>query len=348
MKADIPMRAAWLFVVIMFALGTAGLVTAMAHLPGTDSRSELTWRADQAIKPALDTATADLDLIATDMEALSTQGRLAVAALTQGDAAQLEQSMAAGQGLVDKIVVAVAGIRSGLRTLPGFGAVQERYFSAPTIERWNSINAAVDTTDGIGAIWLSLTTGGTDAVRLMSLLQQHDELVGAAARHGSEGSYTEAVNQLDRAAPVYQELRVLQVQLSNRVDVELLGELLDRTARVDDALRALYTLLVLTGGAVTPEVDAALAAVDIARGELPEDTRALSVILTDIGRAGPNEAVIRIEGARGRLLDAIGALSEAEASPGSGDGEDGGEDGGDGGDGGDEVPTVEGESPAAT
>ena len=244
------MRAAWLFVVIMFALGTAGLVTAMAHLPGTDSRGELTWRADQAIKPALDTATEELDRIATDFEALGQQGRLAVAALAQGDAVQLEDAMAAGQVLVDKIVVSVAGIRAGLRTLPGFGPVQEGFFSGPTIERWNSINAAVDTTDGLGAIWLSLTTGGTDAVRLMSLLDEHDEFVGSAAKVGSEGNYTEAVNQLDLAAPVFGQLRTLQLQLSNRVDVALLAELLDRTARVDDALRALYTLLVLTNGAI--------------------------------------------------------------------------------------------------
>jgi hypothetical protein len=340
MKGNTPVRAAWLFVVIMFALGTAGLVTAMAHLPGTDSRSELTWRADQAIKPALDFATGELDRIATDFEALGGQGRLAVAALAQGDAKQLEEAMTAGQALVDKIVLSVAGVRSGLRTLPGFGPIQQRFFSAPTIERWNSINAALDTTDGLGAIWLSLTTGGTDAVRLMSLLEQHDEFVGLAAKLGSEGNFTEAVHQLDLAAPVFQELRTLQVQLSNRVDVALLEELLDRTARVDDALRALYTLLVLTNGESTAEVKAALAAVDAARDELPEDTRALSVILTDIGRTGPNEAVIRIEGARGRLLDAIGALSEVEASPEPGDDGEG--------DGDDVEPTVEGESPAAT
>lgn len=309
------MRALWLFIVIVFGLGIAGLVTAMAHRPGTDSRSELTWRADQAIAPALDAATAELDRIATDFEELGRQGRQAIASLATADAAQLQDAMAAGQLVVDRIAGAVAGVRGRLATLPGFGPVQARYFSPGTIERWNDINAALDTTNGIGATWLTLTTGGTGAIGLMALLEQHDEFVASAAKVGSEGDFAEAVLQLDLAAPVFGDLRALQAQLANRVDVSLLGELLDRTERLDDALRELYTLLVLTEGEQTPDVDAALARVDEARAALPEDTRAISVILSEIGLAGPQQAVIAIEEARGRLLDAIGALGVTEEVP---------------------------------
>lgn len=319
MRSDLPMRLLWLAIVVLFALGSAGLVTAMAHRPGTDSRSELTWRADQAIKPALDEATTTLDVIATDFEELGGHGRLAIAALTTSDAAQLEESMAAGQRLVDRIAASVARLRSRISTLPGFGPVQARYFSSATIERWNRIHAALDTTNGLGATWLRLVTGGTDAIRLMSLLQQYDEFVASAAKVGSEGDFEEAVHQLDLAAPVFQELRAFQRELGNRIDVSLLDELLTRTSRLDDALRALYTLLVLTEGEQTPEVEAALADVDAARAALPEDTRAIAVILTEIGQAGPQEAVIRIEQARGRLLDAIGALGSPDASDAPGD-----------------------------
>lgn len=310
MNGDGPVRAAWLFVVVVFALGTAGLVTAMAHQPGSDQRAELTWRADQLIKPALDAATVELDQLAADFEALGSQGRIAIAALNTGDAAQLEEAMAAGQALVDRIAASSASLRIRLRTLPGFGPVQDRYFSGPTIERWNKINAALDTTEGIGAVWLALTTGGTDAIQLMALLELHDDFVASAAKVGSEGDYEEAVHQLDLADPVLGSLRTLQRQLANRVDVSLLEELLDRTARLDAALRALYTLLVLTGGETNDDVTAALADVEVARDQLPEDTRALSVILSEIGQAGPSAAVIRIEQTRGRLLAAIGALGE--------------------------------------
>jgi hypothetical protein len=326
------MRAVWLAIVVVFALGAAGLVTAMAHRPGTESREELTWRADQAIKPELDAAIEQLDAISTDFEELGRQGRIALGALTSGDAAGLEEAMDAGQVLVDRIASAVAAMRSRLATLPGFGPVQARYFSPGTIQLWNDIHSALDTTNGLGATWLSLRTGGADGVRLMSLLEQHDEFVASAAKVGSEGDYAEAVHQLDLAAPIMAELRALEATLARRVDVSLLSELLDRTTRLDDALRRLYTLMVLTQGAETPEVQAALADVDAARQALPEDTRALSVILSEIGLGGPQQAVIAIEEARGRLLDAIGALGEPEAA----DGQDGGE--GDGPEDGEEIP----------
>ena len=310
------MRALWLAVVIVFALGAAGLITAMSHAPGTDTREELTWRADQAIKPELEAAVAELDRISTDFEALGREGRVALAALTSGDAAGLDEAMDDGQLIVDRIAGAVAGVRGRLTTLPGFGPVQARYFGPETIELWNHIHAALDTTNGLGATWLSLRTGGADGVELMRLLEQHDELVGSAAKVGSEGDFAEAVHQLDLAAPVMGDLRALEAQLAKRVDVSLLTELLDRTARLDDSLRALYTLMVLTEGEQTAEVEAALADVDAAREALPQDTRALSVILSEIGRGGPQQAVITIEEARGKLLDAIGALGSPESSDG--------------------------------
>lgn len=310
MNGDGPVRAAWLLVVILFAFGTAGLITAMAHQPGSDQRAELTWRADQLIKPALDAAIVELDRLAADFEALGRQGRLAIAALTTGDAAQLEEAMTTGQALVDRIASSSASLRIRLRTLPGFGPVQDRYFSGPTIQRWNQINAALDTTEGIGAVWLALTTGGTDAIALMALLEQHDDFVASAAKVGSEGDYEEAVHQLELANPVLDRLRAFQRQLANRLDVSLLDELLERTARLDAALSELYTLLVLSKGEATDQVAAALADVEAARDQLPEDTRALSVILSEIGQAGPSGAVIRIEQARGRLLAAIGSLGE--------------------------------------
>jgi hypothetical protein len=308
------MRALWLAVVVVFALGAAGLVTAMTHRPGTDSREELTWRADQAIKPELEFAIRELDAISVDFEALGRQGRVALGALTSGDAAGLDEAMTAGQVLVDRIATAVAGVRSRLATLPGFGPIQARFFSPETIDLWNDIHVALDTTNGLGATWLALRTGGADGVRLMALLEDHDEFVGLAAKVGSEGDYPEAVHQLDLAAPVMAELRALEATLARRVDVSLLTELLDRTGRLDEALHKLYTLMVLTEGEQTPEVDAALAEVDAARQMLPEDTRALGVILAEIGLGGPQQAVIAIEEARGRLLDAIGALGTPEAS----------------------------------
>jgi len=56
-----------------------------------------------------------------------------------------------------------------------------------------------------------------------------------------------------------------------------------------------------------------------AQQQLPPDTRALVVIMSDIARAGLNQAVIKIEEGRGKLADAIALLNQlpgASASPG--------------------------------
>ena len=65
---------------------------------------------------------------------------------------------------------------------------------------------------------------------------------------------------------------------------------------------------------MTAATRAAVKAEAAARAQLPPDTRALVVIMADIGRGGMNGAVIAIEEARATLADALdsGATS---ASP---------------------------------
>jgi hypothetical protein len=318
---DLQVRGAWLFVVVLFALGASGLVTAMAHRPGSDSRSELTWAADEAVRPLLDTAVVDIGRLADVYEELGQHGRAAVAALISGDGTRLATEVDQGQRLVEDITVAVTRVRTRLRTIPGFGPFQERYFSAVTIQRWNDVNFALDQTAGVDAGWTALARGSQDAVRLLFLLDQHDQYVAAAAQAGTQAKYQEAIGLLDLAVPPMADLRALQNSLAARVDVVLLTELLDRSADLDAALRTLYTLLVESQGKTTDAITAAIATVDAARKALPADSRAITVVLSDIARSGPNEAVIRIEQARGRLLEALRLLTpeESDQSSGSGD-----------------------------
>ena len=56
---------------------------------------------------------------------------------------------------------------------------------------------------------------------------------------------------------------------------------------------------------MTKDVRAAFAAEKAARAGLPEDTRALVVIMSEIEQGGPNQAVIAIEQARGSLAAAL-------------------------------------------
>ena len=67
---------------------------------------------------------------------------------------------------------------------------------------------------------------------------------------------------------------------------------------------------------VTDAARSAAAREEAAKARLPKNTSALVVILDDIARGGLNQAVIAIEDARGRLLDALSAAS-ALAAPGA-------------------------------
>ena len=73
--------------------------------------------------------------------------------------------------------------------------------------------------------------------------------------------------------------------------------------------------LVDSGGRLNDEVKAAFEAEKEAASHLPPDSKALVVILAEIGRGGLNQAVITIEQSRGELDSAIGLLGAPGASP---------------------------------
>jgi hypothetical protein len=56
---------------------------------------------------------------------------------------------------------------------------------------------------------------------------------------------------------------------------------------------------------VTTEVEAAFEEEMAARARLPADTRALVVVLAEIGRGGMSQAAITIERARGAIADSL-------------------------------------------
>ena len=76
---------AWLLVAIVISLGAAGIVTGMAHQPGTPARAELTYAGDAAMEPALAALEAELPALSADLRRLSDLGRGALTALIAMD-----------------------------------------------------------------------------------------------------------------------------------------------------------------------------------------------------------------------------------------------------------------------
>jgi hypothetical protein len=312
------MAVVWLAVMVLIALGAAGIVNAMSHQPGTAARAELTWAGDREVEPLLDAATANLVALADQVAALGVQARGALAALNGAETLTVEAAIGRGDELVADLRTRTSALRAELAAVPYVGTPSVAlHLSRDLAARHAALVAALDATDGLDVAWERLTVGSISATRMSGLLDRHDQLVLQAAERGRAAKYAEATALLDQADATITEARKLRDQLAVTVDVTVLDQWLDRNNVYDVALRDLYVAIATVNGTVTDAVRAAIDAERAAKNRLPPDTRGLVVIMAEIGRGGMNGAVIAIEEARGKLISAIAAAGTTAARPGS-------------------------------
>lgn len=306
----------WLVLVVAIALGAAGLVSGTDHQPGTPARAELTYDRDREVGAALDAASGHLVELADTVAALGVQARGALAALNGSEISTVERAIAEGDRLLDDVAAQANALGLELAAVPYLARTDTALLvSAGPVARHATMVEALDATQGLRDAWTRLTTGSVAAVRLSTLLAQHDQQVVDAAALGRAARYQDAIAGLDAADATIVAARTLRNQLANTVDVGVLDEWLDRNAAYDVALRNLYAEYATVGNTVTQELRNAIAAEAAARRELPPDTRGLVVIMAEIGRGGMNGAVIAIEEARGRLTSAIAAAAAPSSEP---------------------------------
>jgi hypothetical protein len=311
-------RLAWVVVALLIALGAAGIVATIQQMPGTAARAELTWPADTEVEPALDTAMADLEALAEQVDGLSSISRQALALLVEGDEAGLQDSISEGSATLLETQALADRLATSLAAVPHRGDAWELYVAADLRHRYEELAGTPALAAGLEGDWAVLTGQALDAVRLARLLERHDTETAAAASSGAAGRYAEALDALDVPDATLAEARELADRLAPRADTTTLVQWLDLNAAYDAALRRLYEALLETGGAVTDRVRAAAKAEQEARARLPRDTQALVVIMNDVAQGGLNQAVISIEEARGALaaeLDVQRSLQQGTALP---------------------------------
>ena len=298
----------WLAIIVVIALGAAGIVAGLDHPPGTAARADLTAAGDAEVTPLLDAAEADLSALADQVEALGTQARLALAALNSTDALTGPSAIAEGDRLVADVVARTAALRRALTDVPYVGTPQAGVSISDTVvARHGALVAALDATDGLDAAWARLTIGSGAATQMSRLLAEHDRLVALATERGRSARYADAIKLLDQAESQTRAARLLRDKLAATVEVSVLDEWLDRGADYDVALRNLYKAISKVGTKVTDATRAAVKAEAAARARLPRDDRGLVIIMAEIGRGRMNGAVIAIEEARAKLTDALEA-----------------------------------------
>jgi hypothetical protein len=301
-------------VFVLLALGSAGLITAVDHLPAGAARPELTWAADEAIRPGLDAATKDLEAMTADIDRLGVLGRGALAALAASKWDVLDAAIDDGVVLVRAIRARSDGLRTRLLALPGLGRTAATRLSQASLDRQQRLFDALDATDGLATAWARLAAGGINAAQLSTLLTQHDLLITDAIDAGLKRRTQEALAKIDQATATLDEAAKLRDKLANSVDVSELNEWLRRNRNYDVAVRRLYVASAASPTRVSPELRAASDAEKAARAQLPGDTSGLVIIMAEIGRGGLNQAVLAIEEARGSLADVLDAEAEAHSS----------------------------------
>ncbi len=306
-------RLAWLAVAALIALGSAGVISAMQHQPGSTDRAELTYEGDLAAGPALDAATDELKTLADAVDVLGSTARQALAAVVAGDGDGLQALIAGGTAQLAAVGRAAGDYRAAVAAVPGMGADGELAVSETTRRRYEALEEVTGLTAGLDAEWTAFTGRALDASALTGLLVRHDEQTAAAAGEGSAAHYREALALLDTSDAIIVEARALAERLGKAADVATLVTWLDRSAAYDASLRNLYQSLVDAKGRVTDAVRAAFAAEKDARSLLPEDTRPLVVIMAEVAQGGLNQAVISIEEARGALAAALETQAELKA-----------------------------------
>lgn len=307
------LAVAWLAVVALLSLGAAGIVGAMAHQPGTPSRAELTYLGDRAIAPGLASAEDSLQKLSDEVAALGELGRTALGALVGSDLETLDATVGEGEQLAFTIQTHTTQLRTELETLPGIGPQAEILLSPEVRRRHALALTAVEKTGGIALAWTKVGAGALSAIRVTTLLLDHDRMTGDAAAAGSATKYKTAIAKLTQSDALITRARSLRDSLAaTGIDVSTLTQWLDLNAAYDAALRRLYQGFIDSKGRITDEIREAFAGEKAARARLPADTKGLIVILAEIGRGGLNEAVIGIEEARGDLEAALGLLT---ASP---------------------------------
>jgi hypothetical protein len=311
-------RLVWVVVALLIAVGAAGIVATIQQMPGTAARAELTWAADTEVEPALDTATADLEALAEQVDGLSSISRQALALLVQGDEVGLQDSISEGSAALIGTQALAARLDASLAAVPHRGDAWELYVAADLRHRYEELAGTPALAAGLEGDWAVFTGQALDAVRLARLLERHDTETAAAATSGAAGRYREALDALGAPDATLAEARELAGRLASRADTSTLVQWLDLNAGYDAALRRLYQTILDADGAVTAKVRAASKAEQAARARLPRDTQALVVIMNDVAQGGLNQAVISIEEARGALsaeLDLQRSLQQGTSLP---------------------------------
>jgi hypothetical protein len=301
--ADMRSRLLASALLVLVALGGAGLAVAADRPQTPEYRPELTWAIDQAARPYIEAAQVHLTTLDDALAGTSIAGRDVLSQLQALDLAAVRALLTSGAETVMAADQAVAEL--GAVVAESHSRIDRSRLGAATAERLGAIDTAFESANGVVASWALIEDRATVVSELINLLDRHDAQVMRATTAGRQSRWTEAIPEMKTAQPLLEKAQGIRDRLSPVADVSTLTDLLDRYAAHDAALLALYEHVADTGqqqGARFRELESAVAD---AQAALPSDKSVLAVIVSETAGSAIAEALVDLERVRGDVRAAL-------------------------------------------
>jgi hypothetical protein len=307
-EREIRLRLWWTALLVLIALSGAGLAVA-ADRPHGPARPELFFEAEAQYGPWVDSAWSAVRNAGESLADVSSAGREALGTLQALDPTAAEEHLNAG----DRAVQALIDLDDELVTVGGVTFAQ--------IERWRmsderqaqivAIEAAVAAARTVPSEWPPITTTGRTMSQALQALLRHDGLVFRATTAGRQSEWQAALDLLGQASSELAAAGAARDALAAQGSVETLTALLERYAAYDAALANLYTYVRDTGVQTGADFDGLRSAVDVAQAALPGSDDVLAVVVGESAAPALTAALVRIEQARGEVIEALALAPES-------------------------------------
>lgn len=296
-------RLWWTALLVLIALGGAGLAAAADRPQNPLQRPELTWRADRVAEPWIQVLADELTVVDRAIVDLSGHGRQVLSQLQALDLERMRAAQVAGDAISAELEVTVEQL-SSLRTR-ALAAVDVSRLGPSTRRTLEQLSSATVSAQQVPAHWRALAADGGRVAALVDTLQRHDGLVFRATTAGRQAQWDDALDFMTQAADALAEATEARDTLADGGNVATLDDLLVRYRAYDAALAALYTYIRDTGRQAGEEFDGLQQAVERAQQALPTDTSTMSVIVSDAAGPSLTSALVAIEATHGDILDAL-------------------------------------------
>ncbi|MEX2547051.1 MAG: hypothetical protein WD830_04595, partial [Chloroflexota bacterium] len=223
---SVRLRLWWTTLLVLIALGGAGLAVAADRPQNPLQRPELTWRADRNAQPWISALAEELALVDEDLQGLSDHGRAVLGRITALDLDPMNDALSAG----DELAVELDSKLEHLVTLrnDALARIDEWRLGPAARDLIEQLSTATGSTQQVSTYWSEMARHARQVASLVDALLRHDGLVFRATTAGRQANWDDALLFLEQAAGPIGDATEVREELVGSVNVDTLDDLISR------------------------------------------------------------------------------------------------------------------------